>query len=154
MILPYLNYCAAVWGSNYNTTIKCLIKFQKRAIRIIDKKPFPYPTGMLFKKYKILKFPDIVKEQSIMILLAFINKTLPEQIADMFKFYRPTGTRLAKHFFVPFVQTNYRAFSLSYYGPKTWNQIICPLFNDIDDVPRNKATLKKHVRKYLIDKYQ
>ena len=38
LILPYLNYCAAVWGSNYPTRIDKLIKLQKRAIRIIDKK--------------------------------------------------------------------------------------------------------------------
>ena len=153
LILPYLNYCAVVWGRNYTSTLKALVKFQKRAVRIIDKKPFRYPTGMLFKKYKILKFPDIVKEQSIMILLSFINRTLPKTIADMFQYSRPTNTRLLKHFFVPLVRTNYRKFALSYFAPKTWNKTICPLFSDIDDVPKNKATLKKYIRKFLIDRY-
>jgi len=44
LILPYLNYCAAVWGSNYPTRIDKLVKLQKRAIIIIDKKPYLHHT--------------------------------------------------------------------------------------------------------------
>ena len=51
--------------------------FQKRALRIIDKKPYLYPSNDLFVKHKILKFKDMVKEQSIMILLAYISNALP-----------------------------------------------------------------------------
>ena len=73
LVLPHLNYCAAVWGSNYPTRLGKLEKLQKRAIRIIDNKPYFYPTNNLFIKYSILKFPDIVKQQNIMILLAYLN---------------------------------------------------------------------------------
>ena len=38
LILPHINYCAAVWGSNYFTRIFRIFKLQKRAVRIIDKK--------------------------------------------------------------------------------------------------------------------
>ena len=50
LILPYLNYCAAVWGSNYPNRVNKLIKLQKRAIRIIDKKPYFFHTRNLFIK--------------------------------------------------------------------------------------------------------
>ena len=96
---------------------------------------------------------DIVKEQRIMILLAYLNHELPTSISPMFRYYEPINTRLMKHFFVPFVSKNYRAFSLSYCGPKTWNDVICEMFDDIEDVPKSKVTLKRHVRKFLVEKY-
>ena len=153
LVLPHLNYCAVVWGRNYRSRLDKLIKLQKRAIRIIDHKPFLYPTSNLFKKYKMLKFPDIVKEQSIMIMLAFINKILPEPISEMFRLHVPVNTRNTRHFDVPFAASNYRSFTLSFSAPNIWNTVVGHLFRDIRKVPRNKFTLKKHVRKYLVSKY-
>ena len=152
-VLPYINYCAVVWGRNYITNISNLVKLQKRAVRIIDKKPYTHPSGVLFKKYKILKLPELVQQQSIMIMLAYINKTLPSSIADLFHYHRPCNTRLSKHFFVPYARTNYRTFAISYFAPKVWNKIVCSIYEDIEDVPKNKYTLKKYVRAYLLDKY-
>ena len=154
LVLPYLNYCAVVWGTNYPSRLEKLIKLQKRAIRIIDHKPFLFPTSNLFAKYKILKFPDLVKEQSIMILLSYINETLPEPIAQMFRIHNPVNTRATRHFQVPYSASNYRSFTLSYSAPKNWNTIIGHIYRDLASVPKNKFTLKKHVRKYLINKYK
>ena len=112
-----------------------------------------YPTSALFAKYKILKFPDLVKEQSLMIILGYINNTLPQPIAQMFRRHDPVNTRVTRHFHVPFSASNYRSFALSYSAPNNWNNIVGHLYRDITLVPRNKYTLKKHVRKYLISKY-
>ena len=155
LVLPHLNYCAVVWGSNYQTRLDKLTKLQKRAIRIIDHKPFLYHTDSLFAKYKILKFPDLVTQQNILIMLNHLNGRLPISISKMFR-QAPANsrnTRTVKHFTVPFAPSNYRSFSISYTAPYNWNKIICHLFTDLDSVPRNKFTLKKQVRKYLISKY-
>ena len=154
LVLPYLNYCAVVWGSNYSTRLDKIVKLQKRVVRVIDNKPFFYPTKELFSKYRILKFPDIVKEQQIIILLGFLNQTLPIPISEMFSYHEPANTRAVKHFKVPFAPTNYKMFSLSVSAPRIWNSIVCSLFPKIEDVPRNKVTLKKHIRKFLIDQYK
>ena len=153
LVLPYLNYCAVVWGSNYATRLNKLTKLQKRALRIIDKKPFLYPSNELFIKYKLLKFPEIVKQQTIMILLAFINDNLPYPITAMFKPHRPVSARLAKHFEFPYAATNYRSFSLSIAAPLIWNSVVCKLFKHLADVPRSKEILKKHIKTFFIDKY-
>ena len=63
LVLPHLSYCAVLWGNNYDTNIKRIAMFQKRALRIIDKKPYLYPSNDLFIKHKILKFKDMVKEK-------------------------------------------------------------------------------------------
>ena len=153
LILPHLNYCAMIWGRNYPTNIKRVITLQKRAIRIIDKKPYFYPTNNLFIKHKILKFTDIVREQCTLILLSYLNNTLPDPIAEMFKYQDDTNTRYPKHFFIPMARTNYRIFSLSCSAPKIWHDLVGSIFKRINDVPRSKSTLKKYVREYMINEY-
>ena len=88
-----------------------------------------------------------------MIMLAYLNNSLPEPISEMFRQHVPVGTRVARHFNVPFAATNYRAFSLSHSAPHTWNSIVVQLFGNIDSVPRNKFTVKKHLKKYFMDRY-
>ena len=153
LVLPYISYCAAVWGANYSTSTSRIVKLQKRAIRIIDKKPYLYPTSKLFTKYKILKLPELVKEQSILILLGKLNHSLPTPLSDMFTYCRPVGTRAVQHFKIPFAATNYKSFSLSHYASRTWNHIVCKLFKDIENVPRSKHILKRHIREYLLKQY-
>ena len=71
----------------------------------------------------------------------------------MFKYHTPVGTRAAQHFKMPYARTNYKTFALSITAPKAWNTIICKIFKDLADVPRNKYTLKKYVVKYFLDQY-
>ena len=153
LILPHLSYCAIIWGINYESNIRRIKIFQKRAVRIIDKKPFLYPSNGLFIQHKILKFTDIVKEQSIVILLAHINNTMPKPISNLFKFEESKNTRQTKHFFIPTALRNYRAFALSCSAPRIWNTVIGAMFKNIEDVPRNKLTLKKQVRKHFFEEY-
>ena len=154
LVLPHINYCAVIWGRNYPSNIKRIMILQKRAVRIIENKPYLFPTNTLFIKHMILKFPDIVREQSIMILLAFINNTLPDPIANMFKYETISNTRQAKHFVIPRARNNYRQFSLSCSAPKIWYALVGKMYKYINEVPTNKSTLKKHVRKYIINEYR
>ena len=153
LVLPYINYCAVVWGCNYNSRVKNIVRLQKRALRIIDKKPFLFPTNQLFVKYKLLKVPELVVEQSIMILLSFLNNTLPQPLSRLFKVNRPLNTRSSEHFFVPFSRSNFRIFSISFAIPKAWNRTVREIYNNIDDVPRSKSVLKNKIRAYLLELY-
>ena len=154
MILPHLTYCAVIWGRNYDSNIKRIVLLQKRALRIIDKKPYLYPSNGLFIKHKILKFKDIVREQSIMIVLSYINNALPSPISRMFMYDKTKNTRQAKHLVTPMASRNYRSFALSCSAPRIWNDVIASKFAKIQDVPKNKEMLKRQVRKYFLNEYQ
>ena len=132
-----------VWGRTYETNIKKITLLQKRALRIVDKKPYLYPSNDLFIKHKVLKFKEMVKEQNIMILLALINNTLPSPIARMFKKEVPTNTRQTKHFAIPAASRNYRLFALSCSAPRLWNDIIASQFRYLESVPKSKVTSTK-----------
>ena len=153
LILPYLNYCAVVWGTNYSSRIDKLVKLQKRALRVIDKKPYSYHTRELFIKYRMLKFPDLVRKQHILILLGYLNGTLPTPIFEMFEYHRLASARVAQHFKIPYARTNYKTFSISIAAPRAWNAIVCKIFKDIDEVPRKKYILKKYVTDYILGQY-
>ena len=154
LILPHLNYCAVIWGSTYKSRLQKIVLLQKRAARIIDKNPFLFPSNNLFIKYNMLKFPDLIREQNIIILLAYLNNALPHLVSDMFLLSKPLNTRAVEHFVTPFSRCNFRIFSLPFSAPKAWNNIICPFIPQLEDVPRNKATLKRYVRSLLINKYK
>ena len=49
-----LNYAVEAWGNAPQKYLNKLHVFQKRVIRILNKKPFDNPTTLLFKKCKIL----------------------------------------------------------------------------------------------------
>ena len=153
LILPHLNYCAVVWGSTYRSKLYKIIVLQKRAVRIIDHKPFLFPSSELFVKYNILKIPDLIVQQNIVILLAFLNNTLPTSISKLFNINRPLVTRSSEHFVLPFSRYNFRTFALSFTAPKAWNTVISPMFPQMGDVPKCKDALKKHVKAKLFGSY-
>ena len=62
-----------------------------------------YPSNDLFIKHKVLKFKDMVKEQSIIIILVFINNDLPNPIAGILTREPVTSTRHPKLDIVPSV---------------------------------------------------
>ena len=73
LLLPQLNYCILAWGHN----CKRLIKLQKKALRIISISKYNAHTDPLFKKYRILKLPHLLKLQELKCYHKYINKKLP-----------------------------------------------------------------------------
>ena len=60
IIYPLLAYGLSIWGNTYNATLKPLITFQKRAIRITTFSKPDKHSEPLFKELEILKLTDLV----------------------------------------------------------------------------------------------
>lgn len=113
-----------IWGSTYKSTLKPVVKLQKRVIRLIHKVVFLDHTNSLFSKSKILKFYDIVEFQSIQMLYKARHKLLPSQIQR--RFHERTGCyelrdelnfRKQKH------STTLKSFSPTVNGVQLWNNL-------------------------------
>jgi len=52
LIIPYLNYCADVWGNTYGCRLLSIFMLQKRAIRMIHGAGYRDHTNVLFLKSK------------------------------------------------------------------------------------------------------
>lgn len=85
LVLPYLTFCVEVWGNTYQNTINPLIILQKRALRIIHKVGFLEHTHNLFTQSKLLKFDDLVKYNTSIVLYKAFNKLLPPNLQRFFK---------------------------------------------------------------------
>ena len=61
-----------------------IFKLQKKAVRLIDNADFQAPSSPLFKKYKILKFHDLIKLELLKFGYNHSIKNLPKPILNLF----------------------------------------------------------------------
>ena len=57
LFLLYINYCSEVLGNTFKTSLNCIVKAQKKAIRMVR---FREHTNGLLCKLQLLKFKDLV----------------------------------------------------------------------------------------------
>ena len=150
-LLPHLLYCCTVWGLNYDTRCNKLLLMQKKAIRIILNLPFLGHTSSHFKEHSILKFNELVKYKSLVIMFKFLTGKVSDHVQKLFTLNpRNTYLRHSSPFFVPFSNRNYRLFTLPFSGPKLWNSIFS--FDDTENLP-TLGTFKKLIKLKLINDY-
>ena len=61
LFLPYLTYCAEIWGNTYKSNTQCIFLLQKKIVRIVYGANFRDHTDVIFQDLKFLKFYDLVK---------------------------------------------------------------------------------------------
>ena len=155
LVLPYLNYCCLIWGSNYTSQLSRLVILQKRAVRLIEYVYPPHSSEPIFKKYNILKLTDMVKSQMMLVMHKFIMKQLPAVFDNIYKIHSSDGPsrRRITHLHQPFSNRNYRLFTTTCRGPKLWNTIVADQFQSLDDVPSSKKVIKNMIRDHFVSSY-
>ena len=128
IVFPFLIYGVLIWGNTYKSNIYPLVILQKKAIRIITFSHFQSHTSPLFKKFNLLKLPDIVHLYTAVFMHQFHKGNLPEKFNNYFTLVsnqHSYNTRLASKatFILPLVRTNYGLFNIRFCGPKVWNSI-------------------------------
>ena len=79
IFMPYIMYCAEVWGNTYATNIHCLVLLQKRVIRLIcGAKTWSHK--FTFSQVHILKLPDMVKLKTAIIMFKAYCYILPMNV--------------------------------------------------------------------------
>ena len=96
LVIPYIMYCAKVWGNTYATNIHCLVLLQKRVIiKVIMccAKRLDH-TNLLFHNVHILKLPDLVKLKTAIIMFKAYRYILPINVHKLFKIHESFGLEL------------------------------------------------------------
>ena len=93
----------------YKTTLKPLIKMQKRAVRIIMKVNRYYHTNSLFYELRLLKLDDLINLETIMIMYKAKNVLLPKNIQRLFQIVQNQRyeTRQTGRFSLQYNRTNF-----------------------------------------------
>ena len=82
LIQPHLNYCILVWGFNCVR----LIKLQKKVLRYIGVTSYNAHCDPLFKTFKILKIPDLLRLQELKFYYKHTNNKLPPYYLQQMSF--------------------------------------------------------------------
>ena len=139
-VYPYLVYCNLVWGNTFEIHLKPLVILQKKVIRVINGADFNSHTNNLFHSNRILKLKDI----NVFLQAIYMYKI----DTTAFQTSHSYNTRQSGNLTSAFERTVRTQMSLSYSGPKIWNE----LPSTIKNVPTLNL-FKKRLIDYLIDKY-
>ena len=125
LILPYLMYCVEIWGNSYKSNLVILEKLQKRVIRIISGANYYDHTSKLFYNLKLLKFLDLVKCKTLLVMFKAYNMMLPINLQVMFLVVKDINysTRQINKFKVKYVRTHIKSMATSVTGVKLWNSL-------------------------------
>ena len=127
-ILPHMDYCCTVWGNINCRLTDSMIKFQKRAARIILDKSIETPSADMFAELNWMTFPDRVKFQKSVLMFKTFNNLTPSYLQDHFTLtsdvhQRPLRSTTENLLYVPKPNIELFRKSLSYSGSKIWNAI-------------------------------
>ena len=147
LCLPYLNYCVEVWGNTYSTNILPIVILQKKVLRVINKVHRLEHSDSLFSKSNLLKFNDIIKLKTCMILYKAVNKSLPKNLQKHYNEIVPVYNTRNK-FILKYARTTLKSMCVSIKGSKLWNAI-CDKLKSC----KNVYTFKKIYTRKLLEKY-
>lgn len=143
LIQSHLMYGIHVWGNACQTTLNRLILLQKRALRIINNKPYRYPTEDLFKQDNILKVRDLYKVQVSLFMYDFKYNKLPKSFNSFF-LSRPhisRSTRQSNQFYINRQRTLFAQQLPNYNFPFIWNNL-----PENIKLKENRTVFKKEIK--------
>jgi hypothetical protein len=150
-IASTFEYGCIVWSNGNRHDLNRIYKIQKRAARIILKKPIRTPTKDLFHNLKWLSFESRCKYHTALLVYKSIHNLVPKYITDIVKVsnnprynLRSSSRTDIEHFKG---RTNLITKCFSYTGMRAWN--------DIPFEIRSVSSIylfKKHLKTYLFEK--
>lgn len=85
MILAHIEYCITSWSYTSSAAIGPIEVCYKRALKILDKKPFSYHHCQILDKYKFLNFTNFKLFKSACLIYKVIHGLAPPPMSDFIK---------------------------------------------------------------------
>ena len=129
IVEPHFRYCCSVWGCCGKTQIDALQRLQNRAARIVTNSNSSYhvsATGLI-KKLGWPTISDIILSETATIMFKSTNSLAPEYLSELFVKNSALNTMRLRNteadLRVPLFKTANGQKSISFRGPKLWNQL-------------------------------
>ena len=128
----HLMYGSQIWGQNLDSNLDCIIRQQKKAVRIINFAHFNASTDTLFRDSNILKFSENIDLLNLLFVNDRLSNKIPLIMNHIFKFEHKEHkyqTRHSEHrLTLPNVKTTtYGLNSIEYKCISAWNRMILKL---------------------------
>jgi len=150
LVHSYLNYGIILWGNANKGLLNPLIKYQKRAIRIIDGASYNAPTDSIYQRYNIMTVNEMYEAQLSSFMFDFTQGNLPSPLQEIFTTNHNMHQYNTRQRNDPHTRARRYAFtsrSLIHNGPKLWQNL--PI--DLKQKHTSKA-FKRNFKKYIINK--
>ena len=126
-ILPHIDYCCTVWGSNTIKYLDKILKFQKRAARLILDKSLDTPSADLFKQLRWMTIYERIDYKKSVFMFKSINGGSPQYLSSKFNNTNPAQRQLRSHanqlLYLPQPRLEIFRRGISYAGPKLCNAL-------------------------------
>ena len=127
IVEPHFRYCCSVWGCCGKTQIDALQRLQNRAARIVTNSSYHVSATGLIKKLGWPTISDIILSETATIMFKSTNSLAPEYLSELFVKNSALNTMRLRNteadLRVPLFQTANGQKSISFRGPKLWNQL-------------------------------
>lgn len=125
-ILPHLDYCCIIYGNCTSFLEDKLIKFQKRAARLILDKDYDTPSAELFSELRWMTFSQRVVFQKAIMMFKIMNNQAPSYLLNNFILSSDVHTRILRsssdfQLYTPRPNTEQFRKSFVYSGSCIWN---------------------------------
>ena len=130
-ILPHFDFCCIIWGNCTSSLEDKLIKFQKRAARVILDSDYSTPSTALFSKLKWMTFHERVIYQKAIQMYKTLRGDAPDYLQNAFTFTTDIHSRLLRssstyQLYSPKPNTELFRHTFVFSGTSIWNSI--PLY--------------------------
>ena len=136
-VYPFITYNIIIWGKAYTSHVEPIITLHKRMVRLMKDADFLAHTNPLFIELNILKFEDIYKYFTSIFMFNAIKE-------GNFCTEHTLNTRNRDQAQPAYHRTTQGQQSLSYMGPKVWNELPNEIRN-LKNLTTFKCKLKKHI---------
>ena len=126
IVLPYLTYCAEIWGVACKIHLDKVKVLQKTIVRIICGVGKREHSWALFYKMRLIKFTDLVDFKIAVIMFKANRRLLPPNIQDRFidKLEgRSFSLRNNLNFKSVYTRTSLKKKCLNIYGVKVYSEL-------------------------------
>ena len=129
-----------------STILKPVELLYKKALKILDKKPFSYHNCKILEKYNLLTFENVCKFSSICLVYKVLHGLAPPPLQEFIKYRQTRITRAVvnRDCEVPFRKTYFSHNALSIKGSALWNTLP-PTIRECPTL----ATFKSQVKVWL-----
>ena len=140
LIYPYLAYAVPIWGHE-NTRTKFIFKLQKKAIRVIFRKPRTFSCKSLFTGNNILTFPSIYILEAVFFVHKNLHLFQTAPSTHRYSLRRNDNIKIPPH------RTSFYEQHLGYNGVRLYNSLpeYFKSFRKLD-------VFRRKVKSYLLEK--
>ena len=127
-ILPHFDFCCVIWGNCSSALEDKLVKFQKRAARLILDLDYMTPSKILFEEIQWMTFPERVIYLKAVQMFKTMNNTAPAYLKSLFTFTSDIHSRLLRSttnalLYTPRPNIELYRTTFTFSGSSLWNSL-------------------------------